>query len=172
MDVEEACSLFSSVPPMDRILRTMQAVGLDYIKLGQRADTLSGGEAQRLKLARELSRPSSGDTLYLLDEPTTGLHFQDVDLLLQVLDRLVERGNTVVVIEHHPDVILAADHVIDLGPEGGTAGGEIVVAGTLDEVVQCAASHTGAMLRRHLESAGGRSETSRAGPDHGQPDHT
>jgi excinuclease ABC subunit A len=153
MDVDEARELLSNVPAIDRVLSTLHAVGLGYLKLGQSASTLSGGEAQRLKLAKELSRPSSGDTLYLLDEPTTGLHFADVDLLLAVLQQLVDRGNTVVIIEHHPDVILAADHIIDLGPEGGAEGGEIVVAGSVDEVVQCAASHTGTMLRRLLGSS-------------------
>jgi excinuclease ABC subunit A len=150
MEVERALPLFANIPPLARILQTLEAVGLGYLRLGQTSDTLSGGEAQRLKLARELSRPSAGDTLYLLDEPTTGLHFDDVQQLLTVLRRLVDRGNTVLVIEHHPDVILAAEHIIDLGPEGGDAGGEIVVAGPLRAVLECAASHTGTMLRRHL----------------------
>ncbi len=153
LEVEAALELFDAVPPMARILRTLEAVGLGYLRLGQRADTLSGGEAQRLKLAKELSRPSQGDTLYLLDEPTTGLHFQDVQLLLKVLRELVAKGNTVVVIEHQPDVILAADHLIDLGPEGGDAGGEIVVAGPVRQVLDCRASHTGAMLRRLLQGS-------------------
>ena len=152
MEVERAHPMFSAIPALERILQTLEAVGLGYLRLGQTADTLSGGEAQRLKLARELSRPSAGDTLYLLDEPTTGLHFDDVQQLLSVLRRLVDRGNTVLVIEHHPDVILAAEHVIDLGPEGGAAGGEIVVAGPLRTVLECAASHTGSMLRRHISS--------------------
>jgi excinuclease ABC subunit A len=150
MEVERAHPLFAAIPPLLRILSTLEAVGLGYLRLGQSSDTLSGGEAQRLKLARELSRPSAGDTLYLLDEPTTGLHFDDVQQLLAVLRRLVDRGNTVLVIEHHPDVILAAEHVIDLGPEGGAGGGEIVVAGPLQSVLECARSHTGSMLRRHL----------------------
>jgi excinuclease ABC subunit A len=148
MDVESARELLSAVPPIDRILGTLEAVGLGYLKLGQRADTLSGGEAQRLKLARELSRPSQGDTLYLLDEPTTGLHFQDVEQLLGVLNRLVEKGNTVVVIEHQPDIIQAADWIIDLGPEGGDEGGEVVVAGPAESILECAGSRTGEMLRR------------------------
>ena len=152
LDVERARRLLGSVPPIERVLETLDAVGLGYLRLGQRADTLSGGEAQRLKLARELSRPSQGDTLYLLDEPTTGLHYQDVEMLLGVLRALVERGNTVVVIEHQPDVILAADHIIDLGPEGGEEGGNIVVAGPVEAVLQCAGSYTGAMLRRMLDA--------------------
>lgn len=152
MDVEQARELLTNIPALDRILGTLEAVGLGYLRLGQTADTLSGGEAQRLKLAKELSRPSAGDTLYVLDEPTTGLHFADVALLMKVLHQLVERGNTVVVIEHHPDVILASDHVIDMGPEGGDGGGEILVAGPLAEVLECAASHTGSMLRRQLDS--------------------
>ena len=151
MTVEDAHSLLESIPPIRRILSTLIDVGLGYLHLGQAADTLSGGEAQRLKLARELSRPSSGDTLYLLDEPTTGLHFHDVEMLLTVLDRLVQRGNTVVVIEHHPDVIARADWIVDLGPEGGAEGGGIVVAGPLPEVLDCRASYTAEMLRRHLD---------------------
>jgi len=153
MEVERARQLLENIPPVARILDTLGSLGLGYIRLGQRADTLSGGEAQRMKLAKELARPSAGDTLYILDEPTTGLHFTDVEYLLGVLVRLVERGNTVVVVEHHPDLILAADHVIDLGPEGGAAGGEIVVAGPLSTVVECAESHTAQMLRRHLARA-------------------
>jgi excinuclease ABC subunit A len=121
-------------------------VGLDYIHLGQPATTLSGGEAQRIKLGRELSKRSTGRTLYLLDEPTTGLHFADVQRLLDVLNRLVDAGNTVVVIEHHPDVIKTADFVIDLGPEGGEKGGEIVAAGTPEEIARNPASHTGRAL--------------------------
>lgn len=148
LDVESARELLSAVPPIERILATLEAVGLGYLKLGQRADTLSGGEAQRLKLARELSRPSQGDTLYLLDEPTTGLHFQDVEQLLGVLEQLVSKGNSVVVIEHQPDFIQAADWVIDLGPGGGNAGGEVVVAGPVESILECEASRTGQMLRR------------------------
>ncbi len=125
-------------------------MGLGYLQVGQSATTLSGGEAQRVKLAKELSKRSTGRTLYLLDEPTTGLHFADVEQLLGVLDQLVEKGNTVVVIEHHPDVIKMADYVIDLGPEGGEAGGEIVVSGTPDEVAAHPTSHTGRALREAL----------------------
>ena len=125
-------------------------VGLGYLQVGQSATTLSGGEAQRVKLAKELSRRSTGRTLYLLDEPTTGLHFADVEQLLGVLDQLVEKGNTAVVIEHHPHVIKMADHVIDLGPEGGEEGGEIVVSGTPEAVAAHPTSHTGHALREVL----------------------
>ncbi len=153
MTIEEATGLLDPVPSMRRILGTLQEVGLGYLRLGQAADTLSGGEAQRLKLAKELSRPSTGRTLYLLDEPTTGLHFQDVEMLLAVLAKLVDKGNTVLVIEHHPEVILAADWIVDLGPEGGQQGGAIVVEGNLDTVMKCEDSHTGHMLRRQLNAA-------------------
>jgi excinuclease ABC subunit A len=147
MTVEEALSFMESVPGVRRPLQTLHDVGLDYIHLGQSATTLSGGEAQRIKLARELSRKATGRTLYLLDEPTTGLHFADVERLLGVLDRLVELGNSVIVIEHHPDVVKSADWVIDLGPEGGEKGGEIVVAGTPEQVADHAGSHTARALR-------------------------
>jgi excinuclease ABC subunit A len=146
MTVEEAKGFMENVASVRRPLQTLHDVGLDYIHLGQSATTLSGGEAQRIKLAKELSRKSTGRTLYLLDEPTTGLHFADVEKLLDVLNRLVDLGNSVVVIEHHPDVIKQADHVIDLGPEGGEKGGEIVVAGTPEEVAQHPLSHTGRAL--------------------------
>jgi excinuclease ABC subunit A len=146
MTVEEALEFMSNVPAVRRPLQTLFDVGLGYIHLGQAATTLSGGEAQRIKLARELSRKSTGRTLYLLDEPTTGLHFADVEKLLEVLNRLVDAGNTVLVIEHHPDVIKTADHVIDLGPEGGEKGGRIVVEGTPEEVAQNPESHTGRAL--------------------------
>jgi len=142
----EALELFESVPSVARPLQALVDVGLGYVHLGQSATTLSGGEAQRMKLAKELAKKSTGQTLYLLDEPTTGLHFVDVELLLGLLGRLVDRGNTVVVIEHNLDVIRYADHVIDLGPEGGQAGGEIVVTGTPEEVAQCSTSHTGQAL--------------------------
>jgi excinuclease ABC subunit A len=143
MTVEEALTFMENIGAVRRPLQTLYDVGLGYVHLGQSATTLSGGEAQRIKLARELSRRSTGRTLFLLDEPTTGLHFADVEKLLEVLNRLVDLGNTVVVIEHHPDVIKTADHVIDLGPEGGDKGGEIVVAGTPEEVAQHPMSHTG-----------------------------
>jgi excinuclease ABC subunit A len=135
-----------------RPLQTLFDVGLGYLQVGQPATTLSGGEAQRVKLAKELSRRDTGRTLYLLDEPTTGLHFADVEQLLRVLDQLVEKGNSVVVIEHHPDVIKTADHVIDLGPEGGEAGGQIVVTGTPEQVAANPDSHTGQALAAYLKS--------------------
>ncbi len=146
MTVEEALDFMANVASVRRPLQTLHDVGLDYIRLGQPATTLSGGEAQRIKLARELSRRGTGRTLYLLDEPTTGLHFADVERLLDVLNRLVDAGNTVLVIEHHPDVIKTADFVIDLGPEGGEKGGEIVVMGTPEDVAQNPMSHTGRAL--------------------------
>jgi excinuclease ABC subunit A len=146
MSVEEALSFFENVSPIRRTLQTLHDVGLDYLHLGQPATTLSGGEAQRIKLARELSRRGAGRTLYLLDEPTTGLHFADVEKLLEVLQRLVGLGNAVVVIEHHLDVIKSADFVVDLGPEGGAAGGAIVAEGTPEEVARVRESHTGRAL--------------------------
>ena len=162
MTVLEALSFMENVTSVKRPLQTLHDVGLEYIRLGQPATTLSGGEAQRIKLAKELSRRSTGRTLYLLDEPTTGLHFADVERLLDVLNRLVELGNTVLVIEHHPDVIKTADHVIDLGPEGGEKGGEIVAEGTPETVAQHPMSHTGHALapilfgKRRPDGAGGR----------------
>ena len=150
LTVEEAVALFEAVPIVARPLQALLDVGLGYIRLGQSATTLSGGEAQRMKLAKELARRSTGRTLYLLDEPTTGLHFVDIDILLRLLRRLVERGNTVVVIEHHLDVIRSADHVIDLGPEGGGEGGEIVAVGTPEQIARCVRSHTGHALAAQL----------------------
>jgi excinuclease ABC subunit A len=138
--------LFESHPSIARILQTLQDVGLGYISLGQSATTLSGGEAQRVKLARELARKNAGRSLYVLDEPTTGLHFDDVRKLLSVLNRLVESGNTVVVIEHNLDLIKTADAVIDLGPEGGDAGGYCIAQGTPEEVANVPGSHTGRYL--------------------------
>ena len=150
MTVEEAVVLMENVESVRRPLQTLHDVGLDYLKLGQPATTLSGGEAQRIKLARELARRATGRTLYLLDEPTTGLHFADIERLLEVLGRLVDAGNSVLVIEHHPDVIKSADFVIDLGPEGGEQGGEIVAQGTPEEVARIPRSHTGRVLRQLL----------------------
>ncbi len=153
MTVEEALEFAANVPPVRRPLRTLVDVGLGYLQVGQPATTLSGGEAQRVKLAKELSRRDTGRTFYLLDEPTTGLHFADVEQLLRVLDQLVERGNSVVVIEHHPDVIKTADYVIDLGPEGGEAGGHIVVEGTPETVAAHPNSHTGRALMAVLAAS-------------------
>jgi len=155
MTIEEALELFKPVPAIARTLQTVHAVGLDYLELGQSATTLSGGEAQRIKLAKELSRRATGRTLYVLDEPTTGLHFADVEKLLSVLHRLVDHGNTVVVIEHNLDVIKTADYLIDLGPEGGEAGGQIVAAGTPEEVAGEPRSFTGQCLRPLLDGPRG-----------------
>ncbi|MCI5688899.1 MAG: excinuclease ABC subunit UvrA [Emergencia sp.] len=151
MSVSEALDFFKNLPTIKRQLDTLNEVGLDYIKLGQPSTQLSGGEAQRIKLASELSKRSTGKTLYILDEPTTGLHFADVDKLLTVLDKLVDAGNTVVVIEHNLDVIKRADHVIDLGPEGGNRGGTIVAAGTPEEIAACEKSYTGEFLKKILK---------------------
>ncbi|MBN2250829.1 MAG: excinuclease ABC subunit UvrA [Candidatus Altiarchaeota archaeon] len=151
MTVEEALKLFENVPSVRSKLATLNAVGLEYISLGQSSTTLSGGESQRIKLTRELSKKATGKTLYLLDEPTTGLHFHDVKKLLSVLNRLADKGNTVVVIEHNLDVIKSADYIIDLGPEGGDSGGEIIAHGTPEEVMNDKKSHTGRYLKKHLE---------------------
>jgi excinuclease ABC subunit A len=150
LSVGDARQLFASHPALSRILRTLDEVGLGYMKLGQTSTTMSGGEAQRVKLSRELARAQTGRTLYVLDEPTTGLHFEDVRKLLEVLERLVDAGNTVVVIEHNLDVIKRADHVIDLGPEGGSGGGRVVAQGTPERVARAKGSHTGACLRKAL----------------------
>jgi excinuclease ABC subunit A len=147
MTVEEACEFFAPVPAISRRMDTLRDVGLGYVRLGQPATTLSGGEAQRVKLASELGKRATGKTVYILDEPTTGLHFADVEKLLSILHRLVDAGNTVIVIEHNLDVIRSADHVIDLGPEGGDAGGEIIATGTPEEVASVEESHTGRFLR-------------------------
>jgi excinuclease ABC subunit A len=151
MTVEEGARFFSAVPAVRDKLETLARVGLGYIKVGQQATTLSGGEAQRVKLAKELSKRATGRTLYILDEPTTGLHFHDVAKLLEVLHELVEQGNTVLVIEHNLEVIKTADWIIDLGPEGGDGGGTIVAAGTPEDVVEVEASYTGRFLREVLE---------------------
>ncbi|MGC1955484.1 MAG: excinuclease ABC subunit UvrA, partial [Gammaproteobacteria bacterium] len=146
MTVEDARRFFDAVPVLARKLQTLIDVGLAYVQLGQSATTLSGGEAQRVKLAKELSRRETGSTLYILDEPTTGLHFHDIEQLLRVLHRLRERGNTIVVIEHNLDVIKTADWVVDLGPEGGDGGGRIIATGTPEQVARTVASHTGRYL--------------------------
>jgi excinuclease ABC subunit A len=151
MSVEEAVVFFEALPVIRRHLETLNDVGLGYIKLGQPAPTLSGGEAQRVKLASELSKRATGKTVYILDEPTTGLHFEDISKLLGVLQRLVDNGNTVVVIEHNLDVIKQADWVIDLGPEGGNLGGEIVAQGTPEDIAKVPRSYTGRFLRDVLE---------------------
>jgi excinuclease ABC subunit A len=148
--VEDALGVLENIPQIQNKLQTLNDVGLGYIHLGQSSTTLSGGEAQRIKLARELSRRQTGRTLYILDEPTTGLHFDDVKKLLDVLQRLVDLGNTVLVIEHHLDVIKSADWIIDLGPEGGEKGGEIVACGTPEQVARSRKSYTGAALRKVL----------------------
>ena len=151
MTVEEALEFFDSVPSIRRKIETLNDVGLSYIKLGQPSTTLSGGEAQRIKLATELSRRSTGKTIYILDEPTTGLHFADVHKLTEILQRLAEGGNTVVVIEHNLDVIKTADYIIDMGPEGGDRGGTVIAKGTPEEVAEQEISYTGQYLRKYLK---------------------
>jgi excinuclease ABC subunit A len=150
MTVEEALPFFSAVPSIQRRVQTLYDVGLSYIRLGQSATTLSGGEAQRVKLAKELSKRDTGNTLYILDEPTTGLHFADIQQLLDVIERLREHGNTIVIIEHNLDVIKTADWIIDLGPEGGDGGGTILCSGTPQDVAKHKASHTGRFLKALL----------------------
>jgi excinuclease ABC, A subunit len=154
MSVDEGVEFFKNIPSIMRHLKTLQDVGLGYIKIGQPSTQLSGGEAQRIKLATELSKRSTGNTLYILDEPTTGLHFADVDKLVSVLQQLVDAGNTVVVIEHNLEVIKCADHIIDLGPEGGDKGGQIVFSGTPEEIVKCKQSYTGHYLKPLLNKKG------------------
>ena len=147
MPIEEAAEFFEAVPSISRHLKTLVDVGLGYVRLGQPAPTLSGGEAQRVKLASELSKRGTGHTIYILDEPTTGLHFEDVRVLLDVLHRLVDRGNTVLVIEHNLDVIKTADWIIDLGPEGGNRGGAVIAVGTPEQVAAVESSYTGQYLK-------------------------
>src|SRR5579872_4140066 len=151
MTVDEAKIFFKNLPLIYRKLETLSEVGLGYMHLGQQATTLSGGEAQRIKLSTELSRASTGKTLYILDEPTTGLHFADVKRLLSVLSKLVDKGNTVVVIEHNLDIIKSADWIIDLGPEGGSKGGEIVGVGTPEDLAKIKRSYTGQFLKKYLK---------------------
>jgi len=151
MTVNEAMEFFSAIPRINRKLQTLSDVGLGYIHLGQQATTLSGGEAQRVKLATELSKIGTGKTVYILDEPTTGLHFHDVHILLKVLERLVEKGNTVIVIEHNMDVIKMSDWIIDLGPDGGDNGGRVVCTGTPEDLMETACSYTGQFLKREFE---------------------
>ena len=165
MTIEDAREFFDAIPSIAGKLQTLIDVGLTYIKLGQSATTLSGGEAQRVKLSRELSKRDTGKTLYILDEPTTGLHFHDIQQLLQVLHRFREHGNTVVVIEHNLDVIKTADWVIDLGPEGGNGGGEIIATGTPEDIAENSASHTGHFLKSMLSPG-------ISSPDMSSPDMT
>ena len=150
MTVDEGCDFFENIQSIRSKLITLKHVGLGYMKIGQQATTLSGGEAQRIKLATELSKVSNIRTLYILDEPTTGLHFEDIKMLLKVLQRLVERGNTVIVIEHNLEIIKTADWVIDLGPEGGVGGGKILATGTPEQIADNHASYTGKYLKRLL----------------------
>ena len=151
MTVEEGIEFFENYQSIKRKLEVLRDVGLSYIKLGQPSTTLSGGEAQRIKLATELSKKSTGKTIYVLDEPTTGLHAADVHKLISVLNRLVELGNTVIVIEHNLDVIKTADYIVDLGPEGGNGGGTVVACGTPEDVVKCKKSYTGQYLKKYLK---------------------
>jgi len=151
LTVSQALEFFDKLPAIRRKLQTLNDVGLGYIHLGQQATTLSGGEAQRIKLATELSKIGTGKTVYILDEPTTGLHFEDTKMLLTVLNRLVDRGNTVIVIEHHLDVIKTADWIIDLGPEGGEKGGRIMASGTPEQVAKVKESYTGQFLKKELK---------------------
>ena len=151
MTIEDACDFFKNHPKLFRILSTLKSVGLGYMKLGQPATTLSGGEAQRLKLSRELAKRTKGETLYILDEPTTGLHFKDIQILLKAINDLVDQGHTIIIIEHNLDVIKSADHIIDLGPEGGINGGTIVATGTPEEVSKVKKSHTGNYLKKVLK---------------------
>ena len=152
MTVEEGLAFFANLPKIARKLQTLYDVGLGYIKIGQPATTLSGGEAQRVKLATELSRRPTGRTIYILDEPTTGLHIADVHRLIDVLQKLVDAGNSVVVIEHNLDLIKTADYIIDLGPEGGDEGGQIVATGTPEQVAKVEKSYTGQYLKKYLSS--------------------
>ena len=150
MTVEEALTFFENVPSIRRKIETLYDVGLSYIRLGQPSTTLSGGEAQRIKLATELSRRSTGKTIYILDEPTTGLHFADVHKLTEILQRLTENGNTVLVIEHNLDVIKTADYLIDMGPEGGDGGGTVIAQGTPEQVAENPISYTGQYVKKYL----------------------
>ena len=151
MTVEESLEYFANIPRIKNKIQTLYDVGLGYIKLGQPSTTLSGGEAQRVKLATELSKKATGKTLYILDEPTTGLHIADVHRLVDILQRLVDTGNTIIVIEHNLDLIKTADYIIDLGPEGGDAGGEIIAVGTPEQICKNDRSYTGKFLKKYLE---------------------
>ena len=168
LPIEDAVPVLKDIPAINQKLQTLVDVGLGYIHLGQSATTLSGGEAQRMKLARELSKRQTGRTLYLLDEPTTGLHFDDVRKLLEVLHRLTDLGNTVIIIEHNLDIIRNADYILDMGPEGGEGGGRVIAHGTPEQIATVAASHTGSFLARyylaHNPAFASRNGTSHAGP--------
>jgi excinuclease ABC subunit A len=159
MTVEEALKFFDHLPSIRNKIQTLYDVGLSYIKLGQPSTELSGGEAQRIKLAAELSRRSTGKTIYILDEPTTGLHFADVSKLIEILQRLTDVGNTVVVIEHNLDVIKTADYLIDMGPEGGDGGGRVIAKGTPEEVAENAVSYTGQYVKKYLKQSRGSTLT-------------
>jgi excinuclease ABC subunit A len=150
MSVEDATEFFKSIPSIYRKLKTLDSVGLGYITLGQQATTLSGGEAQRVKLSEELSKKDTGNTIYILDEPTTGLHFDDIKQLLGVIDKLVEKGNTVIIIEHNMDVIKVSDYVVDLGPEGGKAGGNILFAGSPENLIKQKKGYTAEYLKKEM----------------------
>ena len=151
MTVEESIPFFEDLPAIYDRLKTLQDVGLGYLKLGQSATTLSGGEAQRVKIASELYKPHLQKTVYLLDEPTIGLHYEDVKKLIEILKRLVDSGNTVIIIEHNMDIIKSADYILDIGPEGGDKGGEIVAKGTPEDIANSTKSHTGHYLKKHLK---------------------
>ena len=151
MTINQAVDFFENVPDILRKIKTIQDVGLGYIKLGQPSTTLSGGESQRVKLATELSKRDTGKTLYILDEPTTGLHFEDIRILMNVLQKLVDKGNTVIIIEHNLDVIKLADHIIDMGPEGGRKGGQIITTGTPEEIVKSKKGYTYKYLKTELD---------------------
>lgn len=161
MTIDDGVGFFKAVPSVRDKLVTMQRVGLGYIKIGQQATTLSGGEAQRIKLSKELSRRATGRTVYILDEPTTGLHFEDIRRLMAVLQELVETGNTVIVIEHNLDVVKTADWIIDIGPEGGDGGGQVVALGTPEDIIKNEASITGAYLKTLMDRQAERKQKSR-----------
>jgi excinuclease ABC subunit A len=151
LTINQAVEFFENIPTIHHKVKTLQSVGLGYIKLGQSSTTLSGGESQRIKLATELMKKDTGKTLYILDEPTTGLHFEDIRILLDVLNKLVDKGNSVIVIEHNLDVIKVADYIIDIGPNGGRDGGQLLCAGTPEEIVNCPESITGKFLKNELK---------------------
>jgi excinuclease ABC subunit A len=150
MSINEATDFFEHIPKIYRKLKTIKDVGLGYLTLGQQSTTLSGGEAQRIKLATELSKRDTGNTLYVLDEPTTGLHFEDIRILLSVIESLISKGNTVIIIEHNMDVIKRADHIVDLGPEGGKNGGNILFQGNINDFLKCKKSSTASFLKKEL----------------------